>query len=441
MNWIFFGLIATSVLTASLNGSMPQVTDATTASAKAALELALGLVGQMTLWLGLVGIIREAGMLTVLARVLRPVMTRLFPEVPADHPAMGSMLLNIAANMLGQGNAATPFGLKAMKELDSLNPRKGVATNAMATFLAINTTGIAVLPLTTIAVRASLGSKDAAGIIAPTLFATFTATVVAVVAARVLQGARWWAPERYEVQNLVPRTTSPDPAALDKSALDKAEAVAAIAHRMNPARLTAALTIGCVVLCALGRHLYVSLQSSSGLQVLRSVLSGWPIPLIILLVVLVGLARGVKLYETFIASAKESFQTAISVIPFLVGMLVAIGMFRASGAMDALVGVLAPVVTPLGFPAEALPMAFIRPLSGSGATGVMSELMKTHGPDSFLGYLVSVMNGGTETTFYVLALYFGVVQVKVLRHALPACVAADLASPAAALFICRLFFA
>jgi spore maturation protein SpmA len=436
VNWIFLGLLATSVLTAAWTGSMAQVTDASLSSARAAVELALSLVGQMTLWLGFVGVMREAGLLASFARALRPLMTWLFPEVPADHPAMGAMIMNIAANMLGMGNAATPFGLKAMQELDSLNPKKGVATNAMALFLAINTTGIAVLPLTTVGVRAALGSRDAAGIIAPTLVATLSSTLVAVLVARLLQGSRSFAFGRYEAQAIDPaKSQRPDAAALER-----AQAMAALRPQAPGWQRIVALLIFVGLLLALARFVAGQPAETPAFDVVRAVLSGWLFPLLLVGIATVAFARGVKVYEAFVTAAKEGFQTAITIIPFLVGMLVAIGMFRASGAMNVLVAVLSPLVAPFGFPPEALPMALIRPLSGSGATAVMSDVMKLHGPDSFIGYLVSVINGGTETTFYVLALYFGAVQVRVLRHTLPACLAADFVGPTAAFLVCRVFF-
>jgi spore maturation protein SpmA len=430
MNWIFPALIVVSVLAAAFTGTMQQVGEASISSAKGAVDLALNLAGQMTLWLGLLGVLREAGLVALFARGLRPVMRRLFPGVPAEHPAMGSMIMNIAANMLGLGNAATPFGLKAMGELNTLNPRPGVATDSMALFLAINTTGIAVLPLSAVAVRAALGSKNPAGIIVPTLLTTFCATLAAVAAARLFQGLPWFSADRY-------------PAAAEATSAAPVVApapVAPVSPPGSPAKLAVMIGVGLALAWALERLVVGQLATASGFEVFKLVMSSWVLPGLILSVVALGFGRGVKVYEAFIASAKEGFATAVSVIPFLVGMLVAIGMFRASGAMEVMVGALRVVTGPFGFPAEALPMALIRPLSGSGATAVMSETLKTLGPDSFIGYLVSTINGGTETTFYVLALYFGAVQVRAMRHTLPACLVADVAGPIAALFFCRLFF-
>ncbi len=437
MNWVFFGLIVTSVLAGAFTGTMPKVTEASLSSAKSAVELAVGLIGQMTLWLGLVGVLREAGLLRSVARALRPVMGRLFPEVPVDHPAMGAMIMNISANVLGLGNAATPFGLKAMQELDKLNQRKGVATNAMALFLVINTSGVAVLPLGVIAVRATLGSKDPAGIIVPTLLATMSSTVVAVIACTLLARLPFFSAARYPALEVDAAANK----APDAAALQQAEALATLERKTPLWRKLAVAGIGAAVLVALVVHVLQAPPAQGGFELTRGLLSDWLLPLLILAIVTLGFGREVKVYEAFIAAAKDGFQTVVTIIPFLVGMLVAIGMFRASGAMDLLVGLVSPVLAPLGFPAEALPMSLIRPLSGSGALGVMTEALKTYGPDSFVGYLVSVLNGSTETTFYVLALYFGAVQVRVLRHSLAACLVADVAGPLGGFLACKLFFA
>jgi spore maturation protein SpmA len=431
LNWIFLFLIAGSTLMAAFSGRMAEVTQASMTSAKSAVELAIGLVGQMALWLGFLGILREGGLMRSLARGLRPVMTRLFPEVPPDHPAMGAMIMNLSANILGLGNAATPFGLKAMQELDTLNPHKGVATNSMALFLAINTSGVAVLALGVVGIRATLNSDDPAGILLPSLLATAVSTGVAITVARTLEGRRAfsYAPTPSSVPPVSRPTDIPGLAQAEEAAAEKARAPLGL-------RLLTT-TLGLLFALALGKEL------SSGAfdwATVRRILSDWLLPGLMLLIVLFGVGRQVKVYEVFVQAAKEGFQIAVSIIPFLVAILVAIGMFRASGAMDALVAVVGPFTSPLGLPAEALPMALIRPLSGSGALAVMTEAMKTHGSDSFIGYLVSVLNGSTETTFYVLAVYFGSIQVRVLRHTLWACLAADLAGISAAVAVCHLFF-
>ncbi|MFN0063248.1 MAG: nucleoside recognition domain-containing protein [Myxococcaceae bacterium] len=435
LNWIFAVLVLGAVATASLTGTMGAVTKASMDSAKSSVDLAITLAGQMTLWLGFMGILREAGLMHSLAKRLNPVMRRLFPDVPPDHPAMGAMVLNLAANMLGVGNAATPFGLKAMAELDSLNSRKGVATNAMALFLAINTSGVAVLALGVVAVRASLGSNDAAGILLPSLLATSCSTAAAIVVAKMTERLPMFAPTRYPAAHLPLEAGS-------KPISGMAQAEQAAAERVVKVGAERFLAWGVLAVLGLATVRYlVSLPSGPERALtLRAMMSDWLLPLLMCGIVLFGLSRGVKVYETFIASAKEGFQTAIQIIPFLVAILVAIGMFRASGAMEAIVTVLGPLTTRLGFPAEALPMALIRPMSGSGALAVMTEAMKTHGPDSFVGYLVSVLNGSMETTFYVLAVYFGSIGIRATRHTLVACLAADIAGVVGAVTVCHLFF-
>jgi spore maturation protein SpmB len=360
-------------------------------------------------------------------------MTRLFPEVPADHPAMSSMILNMSANLLGLGNAATPFGLKAMRELDRLNTRPGVATDAMALFLAINTAGVAVLPLGAVGVRATLGSHDPAGIIVPSILATATTTVIGVLMAKLLESLPMFAADRYQ-------STPHEQSAEAVKGMETAEKLAA---QVLPAGPATRVAVGAILL-ALGAGLALNvsqaLHDKPALDVARSVLSDWLLPVLMVSIALFGLARRVKVYEAFIGGAKEGFQVAITIIPYLVAILVSIGMFRASGAMDWLVRSLGPAGRLVGIPAEALPMVFIKPLSGSGALAVMTETMKANGPDSLVGYMVSVMNGSSETTFYVLAVYFGSVQVRATRHTLAACLTADVTGFLAAAWTCRLFF-
>ncbi|HUM09409.1 MAG TPA: nucleoside recognition domain-containing protein [Myxococcaceae bacterium] len=437
LNGIFFVLIAGSVLTAAFNGTMPRVTEASLAAARGAVELALGLIGQMALWLGFFGIVREGGLMRSIARGLRPLMRRLFPEVPEDHPAMGPMILNLAANMLGLGNAATPFGLKAMAELNTLNRHPGVATNPMALFLSLNAAGVAILPLGAVAVRAALGSKDPAGIVLPSFLSTFSAAATAVVVAKLLERRPRFAPERYSPPAAQDPVARKEP---DAAALAAAEKLAQAHAPATPTRRLFALLVLVAFVVAVVRAARGLVETHTGFEVFRSFMSEWLLPFLMLIIVLFGIARKVKIYEVFVVAAKEGFQIAVTIIPFLVAILVGIAMFRASGAMDALARVLGPVTARIGFPVEALPMALIKPLSGTGALGVMSETMKTYGPDSFIGYLVCLLNAGTDTTFYVLAVYFGSVQVRVLRHTLVACLAADLAGYVAATALCHLFF-
>lgn len=443
MNWIFLALIGVAVVTAAFTGKMLAVTDASTNSAKAAVELAIGLVGQMTLWLGLMGVVREAGLMRSIANSLKPIMIRLFPDVPPDHPAMGAMIMNFAANILGLGNAATPFGLKAMGELDKLNQRKGVATNAMALFLVINTAGLAVLPLGVVAVRGMLGSKDPAGIIIPSLISTAVSTVVAVLICKWLQGWRTFSAEKYA--EAAPDVTAAK--APDEKAMNEAIAIAAPVAPAAGARLWVIIAVMVAVFYAAVRHFsqteYHFAWANPGAQVLtglRALMSHWILPILMLTILMFGMGRKVKVYEAFIAAAKEGFQIAVIIIPFLVAILVGVGMFRASGAMEAVTSTIGPWTSKIGFPAEALPMAMMRPLSGQGSLGVMMETMKTNGVDSFVGYLVSLINGSSETTFYVLALYFGAVQVRSVRHTLAACLVADTVGLLITLGLTHLFF-
>jgi len=432
LNWIFLLLLGGAVLTGAWSGSLRPVTDAGISGARTAVELAIGLVGQMAVWLGFMRVLQEAGLMAALARGLRPLIRRLFPEVPEDHPALGAIILNFSANILGLGNAATPFGLKAMVELQKLNSRPGVATNAMALFLAINTSGLAVLPLGVIGVRATLGASDAAGILLPSLLATSVTTVVAVLMTKVLQRLPAYAPERFGEAS--GEASGPGPSA---ESMAKAESIAQAGARTDRLRLAVALALGLAVAVAAGRALRGA--GEGWLSGARLLMSDWMLPLLMLGIALVGFVRGVKVYEAFIAGAKEAFGVATSIIPFLVAILVSIGMFRASGALAAVVSVVSPVSSLVGIPPEALPMAFIRPLSGSGALAVMTDALKAYGPDSLIGWTVSVMNGSTETTFYVLAVYFGAVGVKAIRHTLTACLVADVVGMVSAAWFARLF--
>ncbi len=441
LNGIFIALIVGSVVTAAFSGRMAEVNEAWIDSARFAVETAIGLIGVMALWLGLMRVLRDAGLLSAIAHALAPLMRRLFPDVPPDHPAMGAMIMNMSANMLGLGNAATPFGLKAMQELDRLNPRKGVATNAMALFLAINTSGVAVFPLGVIAIRTALGSENAGGVLLPSILATFCSTIVAVLVARALARRPAYAVERYaeaEAAAEPEETLAAGILGLDEA--DEAEQAAAQRPPASRQRVVLMLLVAAVIAVGLAQQVTGASAEGRLVEVGRELLQSWMLPLLMTAIVLFGFSRRLKVYESFIRGAREGFQIAVMIIPFLVAILGAVGMFRASGALDAIIVAVTPVTSLIGFPAEALPMALVRPLSGSGAMGVMMETMKAYGPDSFVGYLVSVMNGSTETTFYVLALYFGSVRVRAARHTVVACLAADATGALAALLWCRIFF-
>lgn len=397
---------------------MSRLTDAMLDAATGAVELALSLIGVMTLFLGLMKVAEAGGLLTIVARLVRPLMIRLFPDVPPDHPAMGAMIMNMSANALGLGNAATPFGIRAMQELDKLNPRRGTATNAMALFLAINTSSVTLLPTGVIAIRDAMGSADPAGILSTTLFATVCSTTAALVGAKVYQRFSRFEPTDTPSEDRPedPRDEAPD------------EALPEVVSDAYP------LWVSIAALAVLVAAIPLAL-------VYGSAVSPWIIPGLMLGFVLFGWARGVAVYETFVAGARDGFQVAVTIIPYLVAILVAVAMFRASGALDAFVGFVGPVTSVFGLPAEALPMALLRPLSGSGAMGVMMATMEEHGPDSYVGYLVSTLQGSTETTFYVLAVYFGAVQVQRLRHTLAAALTADLVGIVGAVVAVRIYFA
>jgi spore maturation protein SpmA len=435
LNGIFAFLVLAAVVTAAFGEGMPDVTRASLESAKSASSLALGLIGQMALWLGFMAVLERAGVLRSLARAVKPVMTRLFPGVPPEHPAMSAMVLNIVANMLGLGNAATPFGIKAVVELDRLNDRPGVATDAMALFLAINTSGVAVLPLGVIAGRAELGAENVSGIMLPSVLATFTSTLVAIAVAKLLAGRRIFARDRYPPREGAKADGGPIPG------LEAAEAQVELRGATSRFGLALAAGVGLLLAIALARRVgALTAAGASPLEVVKTISNGWLLPLLMTVIVLVGVARAVKVYEAFVEGAKAGFRVAVTLIPYLVAILVAVGMFRASGAMDILLRGVGPVTRLVGMPPEVLPMALVRPLSGSGAYGVMMETMKTHGPDSFVGFVVSVMNGSTETTFYVLAVYFGAAGVRAVRHTVAACLAADLTGALMAVVCARVFF-
>jgi spore maturation protein SpmA len=426
LNGLFIVLILSSILLAASTGRMEALTGAILQDSRKAVELAIGLVGIMAFFLGLMRVAQDGGLLRIIARAVGPAMRKIFPGVPADHPAMSAMILNIASNMLGLANAATPFGIKAMEELDKLNGRKGTATNDMVLFLAINTAGLAILPSGVIGIRAALGSTDAAGIIFTTWFASGMATLVGITAAFLLSRApafRRSAPPPLEVTEAEPEEGHP---AKDRPAT-------------GWKRLAQWLFWSIFVLF-LARYIWQSAATTSVLDLIRSIGSIWTLPALVGGLLLFGWARGVRVYDSLVEGAKEGFQVALRIIPYLVAILVAVGMFRASGGIDLMVALLAPVTELIRMPAEALPMALLRPLSGSGALGVMSEIMTVHGADSFIGYMVSTFQGSTETTFYVLAVYFGAVNVKKTRHTLPACLLADLTGILAAVFIVNLLF-
>ena len=425
-----------AVVASAFTGTMAEVSRAVFDSAKVSVDISLGLIGYMAFFLGLMKIGEDGGLMRLLARAIRPVMVRLFPQVPADHPAMGAMILNVAANMLGLGNAATPLGIKAMHELNKLNKTPGVATDAMVLFLAINTSGLALLPTGVVSIRDLKGSADPWAIMAPTLIATACSTVVGIFAAKSLR--RFFpSPAPTETESVVDEEAEPIPEVPSEETPEEDSRLGVVGL---PVFLLA--SIGVLLTPAIGLAVLPSDDPRvEGLRSFAATTGDWVIPVLVASLVCFGYARGVKVYESFVVGAKEGFEIAMKIIPYLVAILVAVGMFRASGAMGWLTGLLAPLIEPLGMPAEALPMALVRPLSGSGAMGIMIELIETHGPDSYIGMVASVLNGSTETTFYVLAVYFGSVGVHRVRHALAAGLMADLTGALAAAAICAAMFA
>ena len=412
-------------------------------AAEGSVTLAIGLIGVMALFLGLMKVAEAGGLLVFLARAIRPLMTRLFRDVPAEHPAMGAMVMNLSANALGLGNAATPFGIRAMQELDRLNPHPGTATDAMALFLAINTASVTLLPTAVIALRASLGSTDPAGILPTTLFASLCGTAAAIAAAFTLarffpaHGGGIGKPDVRKAgeQKVGERAAGGrSPEAADPRGHD-AGAGQTEAGRSGFDESDAQVWPLWRSVCAL-----IVLVALVPLTVVWGrTLSPWIIPALVVLMLGFGMVRGVRVYECFVEGAKEGFEVAVRIIPYLVAILVAIGMLRASGALEAIVGVLGGFTSRVGLPAEALPMALLRPLSGSGAYGVMASILgdPAIGPDSYTGYLVSTLQGSSETTFYVLAVYFGAVQVRRVRHTLAAALTADFVALVAAVAACR----
>lgn len=436
MNIVFFALVAVAFAVAAyrhVTWTAPEGADDPTPpmevlgtavidDAKGAVELAIGLVGVMALFLGLMKVAERGGLLRIVAKALRPVMVRLFPEVPTDHPAMGAMILNLSANVLGLGNAATPFGIRAMQQLDKLNPAKGSASNPMVLFLALNTSSVTLLPTGIIALRASAGSADPAGIVPTTLFATLCSTTVAIVTAKTLQ--RFWSPPQ-PVPGIAPdasETADPVPDSPQRTPIDEDEAETTYADELQGAEQGYPAWISMLVLGGV-----LALVPTT--VVYGQALAPWIIPGLIVLLLGFGFAKRVPVYEVFVEGARDGFQVALRIIPYLVAILVAVGMLRESGALQLIIAPLSEVTRLIGLPGDALPMALLRPLSGSGAYGVVASTIQDPaiGPDSYVGYLVSTMQGSTETTFYVLAVYFGAVQVRRSRHALVTGLTADAA--------------
>lgn len=441
LNGIWLGLMLVAIAYASfIPGRMEAVTGAMLDGATGAVRLVIGLVGAMVFFLGLTRVAFDGGLRDWLGRVLAPVARRLFPEVPSDHPAMAAMVMNMSSNMMGLGNSATPFGLKAMKELSRLNPFPGSASNAMVLFLAINTSAITLFPpFGTIAVRAAAESADPWAIWAPTLIATTCSTVTAIAAYFMLG--------RLPIFRARPLSTPPPADAVPVDVLgdaetseEPAEETGAATDRPSPMRWLVVGGFSAAVLLGLCLEIARLVPELGAIGTVKELASNWLLAILVGGLLMIGIGAGVKAYDSMIAGGREGLEVAVRIVPYLVAILVAVAMFRASGALGVIISALDPYTSAVGVPAEVLPMALLRPLSGSGAFGVMSEIITTYGPDTFIGYLTCTLMGSTETTFYVLALYLGAAGVVDGRHALAACLLGDLGGFVGAVAACHWFF-
>ena len=403
--WIAFFLIAFVIATVRLvfmgdTEVFPAIMNSTFDTSKTAFEISLGLTGVLSLWLGIMKIGEKGGVINVVARVLSPVFTRLFPDIPKGHPVTGSIFMNVAANMLGLDNAATPLGLKAMEQLQELNPKKDTATNPMIMFLVLNTSGLTLIPVSIMVYRAQMGAAQPTDIFVPILLATFFSTLAGIISTSLYQ-------------------------------------------RINLINRTMLLTLGGMSAVVAAIIWGFAQMDKAQMNVVSTSVANILLMLIIVMFILAGMRKKVNVYDAFIEGAKDGFTTAVRIIPYLVAILVGIGVFRASGAMDMLVDGIKWTVAALGGNTDfvgALPTALMKPLSGSGARGMMVDAMTTYGADSFVGRLSCIFQGSTDTTFYILAVYFGSVGIRYTRHAVACGLLADLAGVIAAIAICYMFF-
>ncbi len=454
LNYIWLALVVLAVAIGGWNNRLSEVTAGAFDGAKTAVTIALGLIGIMALWLGVMRLAERAGLVQRIARGLRPIMRRLFPDVPPEHPAMGSMLMNMAANMLGLGNAATPLGLRAMRDLERLNPRPGVASNAMCTFLAINTASVQLIPTTAIALLAAAGSARPTAIVGTALLATLCAATVAITSARLLEKLPFFRlPETSPVAGVGDpgRDTAVTAGISDPGSTQPAEvpdnviAVEPRGWRRFLPFLLVLFFLGLFVRLVFPGWFNLPADPNTVAQnaFVRSVntLSILAIPFLLSFFPVYAATRRIKVYEEFVEGAKEGFGVILKIIPFLVTMLVAISMFKGAGGIDLLTRLLTPVLTPLQFPPDLLPLALMRPLSGSATLALLTDIIHRLGPDNIVSLMAATIYGSTETTFYVAAVYFGSVAVKQTRHAIPAGLLGDLAGVIASVVICRVVFA
>ena len=445
LNYIWLALVLVAVAIGGWNDRLKDVTEGALDGAKTAVTIALALIGIMALWLGVMRLAERAGLVQRIARALRPVMTRLFPDVPAQHPAMGSMLMNMAANMLGLGNAATPLGLRAMRDLETLNRQPGVATNAMCTFLAINTSSVQLIPTTAIAILAASGSTRPTAIVGTALLATLCAATVAIISVKTFERFSIFQPRRRS--NSIADDSPHRSAQRSTSRLpEEMPIVEEPPRQLSISGLIALIILGVFFTVLFLRmvspglfHLPMPAEAARQNPFVRSVnaLSILAIPFLLSFFPLYAASRGVKVYEEFVEGAKEGFDVILKIIPFLVTILVAIGMFKGAGGIDLLSRTLSPVLTPLHFPTDLLPLALMRPLSGSATLALLTDVVHRLGPDNIVSLTAATIYGSTETTFYVAAVYFGAVGVNQTRHAIPAGLLADLTGVVASVIICR----
>lgn len=403
--WIAFFLTAFIVAVVRLiflgdTEVFPAIINSTFDSSKTAFEISLGLTGVLSLWMGIMRIGEQGGVIEVFSRLLSPLFTKLFPEIPKGHPVTGSIFMNLAANMLGLDNAATPLGLKAMEGLQELNPKKDTASNPMIMFLVLNTSGLTLIPISIMVYRAQLGAAQPTDVFVPILLATFFSTLAGIIAVSLYQ-------------------------------------------RINLLNRTILLFLGGTSLVIAGIIYFFSMLSRQQIDIYSTTTANVFLFVIIIGFIVAGMRKKINVYDAFVEGAKEGFTTAVRIIPYLVAILVAIGVFRVSGCMDYLIEGIANLVSLCGINSDfvgALPTALMKPLSGSGARGLMVDAMNTYGADSFVGRLSCIFQGSTDTTFYILAVYFGSVGVVRTRHAVPCGLLADLAGIIAAILICYLFF-
>lgn len=403
--WIAFFIIAFVIALVKLifmgdYEVFPEMMGSTFESSKTAFEISLGLTGVLSLWLGIMKVGEKGGMVNALARLLSPVFCKLFPDIPKGHPVTGSIFMNIAANMLGLDNAATPLGLKAMEQLQQLNTKKGTATNPMIMFLVLNTSGLTLIPVSIMVYRAQLGASQPTDIFIPILLATFFSTMAGII-------------------------------------------ITSLYQRINLLNKVMLLTVGGMSLAVAGIIWGFGQLDKDQMNIVSNTVANILLMTIIVGFIMAGVRKKINVYDAFIEGAKEGFQTAVRIIPYLVAILVGIGVFRASGAMDMIIDGIKWTVEVLGGNTDfvgALPTALMKPLSGSGARGMMVDAMTTYGADSFVGRLSCVFQGSTDTTFYILAVYFGSVGIRYTRHAVACGLLADLAGVIAAIAICYMFF-